>query len=90
MSSLGVARNFSGRPGPSTLESGAGPQPGAGSFQRRLSQQHGFVECASCKRMFSEEQLARITEADAQGYFSSGTMLCHQCLAHIKFGISGC
>ncbi len=88
MSSLGVARNLSGKTGPSTPESGAGPQPGASGFQGRFGQQHGFVECASCKRMFPQARLARITDADAQGYFPSGTMLCHQCLAHIKFGIS--
>jgi hypothetical protein len=88
VSALGVARNFSGRPGPSILESGAGPQPGVSSFQGQLSQQHGFVECASCKKMIPEAQLARVTDAEAQGYFPSGTMLCLQCLAHIKFGIS--
>jgi hypothetical protein len=88
MSSLGVARNFSGRPGPSTLESGAGPQPGVSSFQGRSSQHHGFVECASCKRMIPEAQLARVTDAEAQRYFPSGTKLCHECLAHIRLGIS--
>jgi hypothetical protein len=88
VSALGVARNFSGRPGPSILESGAGPQPGVSSFQGQLGQQHGFVECASCKKMIPEAQLARVTDAEAQRYFPSGTMLCLQCLAHIKFGIS--
>jgi hypothetical protein len=89
LSSLSAAKNFSGRPGPSIPGSGAGPQPGVSSFQGQLSQQHGFAECASCKRMIPEAQLARVTDAEAQRYFPKGTMLCLQCLAHIKFGISG-
>jgi hypothetical protein len=88
LSSLSAAKNFSGNPGPSILGSGAGPQPGVSSFQGRLSQQHGFVECASCKRMIPEAQIAPVTDAEAQRDFPSGTMLCLQCLAHIKFGIS--
>jgi hypothetical protein len=88
LSSLSVAKNFSIRPGPSILGSGAGPQPGVNSFQGQLSQQHGFVECASCKRMIPETQLAPVTDAETQHRFPSGTMLCLQCLAHIKFGIS--